>query len=89
MEIYAPIAHRLGMQKIKWELEDRSLYYLDREGYKEITDALSTRMDTLRVFMDKVEKQIQKRMDDEGIDATVYGLSLIHISPRARGLGWM
>ena len=73
MEIYAPIAHRLGMQKIKWELEDRSLYYLDREGYKEITDALSTRMDTLRVFMNKVEKQIQKRMDDEGIDATVYG----------------
>lgn len=73
MEIYAPIAHRLGMQKIKWELEDRSLYYLDREGYKEITDALSTRMDTLRIFMDKVEKQIQKRMDDEGIDATVYG----------------
>ena len=73
MEIYAPIAHRLGMQKIKWELEDRSLYYLDREGYKEITEALSTRMDTLRVFMDKVEKQIQKRMDDEGIDATVYG----------------
>ena len=73
MEIYAPIAHRLGMQKIKWELEDRSLYYLDREGYKEITEALSTRMDTLRVFMDKVEKQIQKRMDDEGKDATVYG----------------
>ena len=73
MEIYAPIAHRLGMQKIKWELEDRSLYYLDREGYKEITEALSTRMDTLRVFMDKVEKQIQKRMNDEGIDATVYG----------------
>ena len=73
MEIYAPIAHRLGMQKIKWELEDRSLYYLDREGYKEITDALSTRMDTLRVFMAKVEKQIQGRMDEEKIDATVYG----------------
>ena len=73
MEIYAPIAHRLGMQKIKWELEDRSLYYRAREGYTEITEALSTRMDTLRVFMDKVEKQIQKRMNDEGIDATVYG----------------
>ena len=73
MEIYAPIAHRLGMQKIKWELEDRSLYYLDREGYKEITDALSSRMDTLTAFMDKVEKQIQQRMDEEGIKATVYG----------------
>ena len=40
MEIYAPIAHRLGMQRAKWELEDLSLQYLDPEGYKEITDAL-------------------------------------------------
>ena len=39
MEIYAPIAHRLGMQKIKWELEDLSLLYLDPTGYKAITDA--------------------------------------------------
>ena len=73
MEIYAPIAHRLGMQKIKWELEDRSLYYLDREGYREITEALSSRMPTLRTFMAKVEKQIQERMDAEGVKATVYG----------------
>ena len=67
MEIYAPIAHRLGMQKIKWELEDRSLYYLDREGYNEITEALSSRMPTLRVFMDKVEKQIEERLGSEGV----------------------
>ena len=73
MEIYAPIAHRLGMQKIKWELEDRSLYYLDREGYNEITEALSSRMPTLRVFMDKVEKQIEERLASEGVTAKVYG----------------
>ena len=73
MEIYAPIAHRLGMQRIKWELEDLSLLYLDREGYRQITEALSRRMETLTDFMDRMEKQIKARMDEEGINATVYG----------------
>jgi len=73
MEIYAPIAHRLGMQRMKWELEDLFLLYLDRVGYHEITDTLSRRMDTLTTFMDKMEKQIKSRMDEEGINATVYG----------------
>ncbi len=39
MEIYAPIAHRLGMQKMKWELEDLSLKYLDPISYREIVEA--------------------------------------------------
>lgn len=73
MQIYAPIAHRLGMQKIKWELEDLSLYYLDREGYREITETLDVRMETLRSFMDKMETQIQSRMNEEGVTSTVYG----------------
>ena len=53
MEIYAPIAHRLGMQRAKWELEDLALMYLDPAGYKEITDTLNERMDTLKSFMSK------------------------------------
>ena len=43
MEIYAPIAHRLGMQRIKWELEDLSLKYLDPVGYDEITRSLAAK----------------------------------------------
>ncbi|MEG0778434.1 MAG: bifunctional (p)ppGpp synthetase/guanosine-3',5'-bis(diphosphate) 3'-pyrophosphohydrolase [Oscillospiraceae bacterium] len=71
MEIYAPIAHRLGMQRVKWELEDSSLYYLDPIGYKEITDALDERMSTLESFIDNVETHIKERLADWGINATI------------------
>ena len=71
MEIYAPIAHRLGMQRVKWELEDLSLLYLDPIGYKEITDALAERMDSLKEFMANVEASIKARMDDWGINCTI------------------
>jgi guanosine-3',5'-bis(diphosphate) 3'-pyrophosphohydrolase len=73
MEIYAPIAHRLGMQKIKWELEDLALLYLDPVGYKEITNALEERREVLTQFMEGVEEKIKSRMVDWGINATVYG----------------
>lgn len=72
MEIYAPIAHRLGMQKVKWELEDRALYYLDRAGYNEIMQSLSDKMSVLRDFMSKIESQIEERLRREEIDAHVY-----------------
>lgn len=71
MEIYAPIAHRLGMQKIKWELEDLSLLYLDPIGYKEVTEALNARMVTLESFMDSVEQKIKARLDDWTINGTI------------------
>ena len=67
MEIYAPIAHRLGMQKIKWELEDLSLLYLDPAGYKAITDALDERMPTLEKFMGEMRTQIRERLEAEGV----------------------
>ena len=72
MEIYAPIAHRLGMQRAKWELEDRALQYLDPEGYKEITDTLNARMPVLEEFMDSMKQKIQTRLDAEGVDNTIY-----------------
>ena len=73
MEIYAPIAHRLGMQKIKWELEDTSLKYLDPVGYREIADELAARSSAHEEFLGAIRKKIQDRMDEEGIKCTVYG----------------
>ena len=71
MEIYAPIAHRLGLQRIKWELEDTSLKYLDRQGYNEIMRYLEEKSSVLSAFMAEVEKRITRRMAENGINATV------------------
>ncbi len=73
MEIYAPIAHRLGMQKIKWELEDLSLLYLDPVGYKEIRDALDARNSVHEEFMKTMKERIENRLKEYGIHCTVYG----------------
>ena len=72
MEIYAPLAHRLGMQKAKWELEDLALLYLDPEGYNEITSVLDAKMPMLEDFMAKVQKQIEDRLAGENINSSVY-----------------
>lgn len=72
MEIYAPIAHRLGMQKAKWELEDLALMYLDPTGYNEIMQTLQERMPTLEAFMNDVEGQIKRRLEEDGMHASVY-----------------
>ena len=71
MEIYAPIAHRLGMQKMKWELEDLSLKYLDPVGYREITEALDEKAAEYDGFMSAVHDQITTRLREAGVDATV------------------
>ena len=73
MEIYAPLAHRLGMQKLKWELEDLSLRYLDPVGYQEIGDELIRRSSAHEEFMASIQQKIQERLAEEGIQATVYG----------------
>ena len=71
-EIYAPIAHRLGMQQAKWELEDLSLRYLDPTGYREITEYLTARMPELEAFMSSVDEKIQTRLKHEGIEASIF-----------------
>ena len=73
MEIYAPIAHRLGMQKMKWELEDLSLKYLDPISYREIVEALNEKAAQYDGFMSSIHDQITRRLREAHIDGYVYG----------------
>ena len=74
MEIYAPIAHRLGMQRIKWELEDLSLKYLDPVGYDEITRSLAAKEAEHEAFMERVQAQIEERLKEQHVPyLKVYG----------------
>ncbi len=73
MEIYAPIAHRLGVEKMKDELEDLALLYLDPVGYREITSILDRRRATMEKFQAAMEQRIGQRMEREGIRCKVYG----------------
>ena len=73
MEIYAPIAHRLGMQRMKWELEDLSLKYLDPIGYDEIVSKLDAKRPEYEAFMSRTQAQIDQRLKDMKIKHIVYG----------------
>ncbi len=73
MEIYAPIAHRLGVEKMKDELEDLALLYLDPVGYREITSILDRRRAEMESFQKAMEERISARMAKEGISCKVYG----------------
>ncbi len=73
MEIYAPIAHRLGMQRLKWELEDLALKYLDPIGYEDITTELAERSSAHEEFLHGIQRRIEERMKEEGLSCVVYG----------------
>ncbi len=73
MEIYAPIAHRLGMQRMKWELEDLSLKYLDPIGYEEIVTKLDAKRPEYDALMSRTQAQIDQRLNELDISHIVYG----------------
>ena len=73
MDIYAPLAHRLGMQKIKWELEDIALRYLDPVSYEGIMSYLISHKEQDEAFMHTIQDKISTRLASVGIHNTSYG----------------
>ena len=73
MDVYAPLAHRLGMQRVKWELEDISLRYLDPVGYEQIMSYLSAHREQDDAFMYTIQSKISDRLAAVGIHNKSYG----------------
>ena len=73
MEIYAPIAHRLGIRAVKEELEDRALRYLDPIGYKEIEDTLALKKGDREKFIVEIKEKILTRLKEYGLEPHIEG----------------
>jgi GTP diphosphokinase / guanosine-3',5'-bis(diphosphate) 3'-diphosphatase len=71
LEIYAPIAHRLGMGKIRGELEDLGFHYVDPIGYQQVHDAVEARRKAGEAFLARVEAVFRDKLKEAGITATV------------------
>jgi GTP pyrophosphokinase len=71
LDIYGPIAHRLGMGKIRGELEDLGFRYLDPIAYQQIHDAVEARRKQGEQFLDQVEKLLRDKLKEAGITANV------------------
>ena len=73
MHIYAPLAHRLGMQRIKHDLENISLYYLDRIGYDEVSASIDKKYGQSSGFIEEAKRQILQKLTENGIHLTLEG----------------
>ncbi|MBQ4036926.1 MAG: bifunctional (p)ppGpp synthetase/guanosine-3',5'-bis(diphosphate) 3'-pyrophosphohydrolase [Clostridia bacterium] len=73
MHVYAPLAHRLGIQRIKQELEGLALQYLDPIGYEEIHDWIETKYGENRDFIEQVQSDIAERLTEEGMNFSIKG----------------
>ena len=73
MEVYAPLAHRLGIRGVKEELEDISLKYLDPIAYADIESQLAMRKEERQAFVNRIIARINKRLEEEHVRAQIDG----------------
>ena len=73
IEIYAPIAHRLGMGKMRGELEDLAFQHLEPDAYKEILEAIESRRHSNDEFLEEIRQTVEAELRREGIPARIDG----------------
>lgn len=73
MDIYAPIAHRLGISKVKIELDDLSLKYLQPDVYYDLVEKVNLRKPEREAFVNQIVKEVKEQMDEADIEAEVNG----------------
>ena len=73
LDIYAPLAHRLGMWQVKWQLEDLAFRYLDPEQYHKIAGLVSSKRDEREIFINEAVDKVKEELAKAGVKAEVFG----------------
>ncbi|NLM53059.1 MAG: bifunctional (p)ppGpp synthetase/guanosine-3',5'-bis(diphosphate) 3'-pyrophosphohydrolase [Firmicutes bacterium] len=73
LEIYAPLAHRLGIYKIKWELEDLAFRFLERDSYYALADKLAKKRQEREAFIKQIIETLQPKLEEVNIKANISG----------------
>ena len=72
-DIYAPLAHRLGMFRIKWELEDLAFRYLNPTEYYDLVDQIAEKRKEREEYISRIMNEISEKLKDSGIDSEIDG----------------
>ena len=73
IEIYAPLANRLGISNVKWELEDLCLRYLDPKAYYDLVESVKQKRQERQAFIDEAHEQIVEKLEEAHITAEIQG----------------
>ena len=91
-DIYAPLAHRLGIARLRWEMEDLCLKWIEPEAYASIRDKILLKRQEREAFIEEVREPIQNAVTAAGIDVSIAGrpknFFSIHKKMRRRGIGF-
>ncbi len=73
LQVFAPLANRLGIWEIKWELEDLSFRFLEPDTYKQVAGLLDQKRVEREAYVERLRTQLQQELKKEGVNATVQG----------------